>query len=70
MALRYEIKASKYHSQVLAERDVALDMSDQCCRRRTPCNSERPSKYLLNVQKGSWGPEAPNMSSDGPLAEA
>jgi monoamine oxidase len=24
-------------------------------------------KYLLNVRKGSWRPEAPNMSSDGPV---
>jgi monoamine oxidase len=24
-------------------------------------------KYLLNVRKGSWRPEAPDMSSDGPV---
>ena len=24
-------------------------------------------KFLLNVRKGSWRPEAPNMSSDGPV---
>ena len=24
-------------------------------------------KYLLNVKKGSWRPEAPDMSSDGPI---
>ena len=41
MALRYEIEAPKYHFQVLAEWDMAVDMSDQCCRGRTPCNSER-----------------------------
>ncbi len=43
MALRYEIKTSKYHFQVLAEWDVAVDMLDQCWRGRTPCNSERTS---------------------------
>jgi hypothetical protein len=52
MALRYEIKTSKYHFQVLAEWDVAVDMLAQCWRGRTPCNSERASSICRTSGKG------------------